>query len=78
VAFDPDRFDRFRSDQTAVHQLQFVRAVPMEPDMASVVDRETDTSPPAQPVRGAGDLLDLDGTLDAGEPPKLFSHYCGL
>ena len=46
----------------------------VEAHMTSVVDRETDTGPPAAPLRSTGDLLDLDAPLDAGEAPKLLCH----
>ena len=48
--------------------------MPVKPDATRIVHREANTSPPAQPIRGTGDLLDLDDTLDASEPSELFGH----
>src|ERR1019366_5099135 len=49
--------------------------MPVEPDTTSMVEPETNTSPPPQPVRSAGDLLP---TLDPGKPSKLLGHEIGL
>jgi hypothetical protein len=78
AAFDPNCFDRGRSDETTVHGLQLVRTVLVKTDTTTVVDPETDTTPPAEPSRSASDLLDLDSALDAAKPPKLLSHQIGL
>ena len=75
---DAERFHCGRSDETASHHLQVMGAVLAQPDTTSVIDPETDARPPSEPVGSAGNLLDLDSTLDTGKPPQLLDHKIGL
>ena len=66
-----DRLDVGRGDEAGVDRLEVVAAVLAQPGAARRRHGELHARAPAEPVLGAGDLVDDDRPLDAGEAAQL-------
>ncbi|MGW4793536.1 hypothetical protein ACWEPC_14155, partial [Nonomuraea sp. NPDC004297] len=65
-------------DQAGVHDLDLVRAVPAEAQLAGGGGGELHARTPAEPVLGPRDLLHENLALDARQPAQLLGHDLGL